>query len=261
MCLQPKFPKGPCTQVVYTLAPMYLYSDYLDYLRANVCTTWAHGPLGIGDKHLRNHGAQSRDPGSLRRAYREGLRKDISVLAFPKPAKPKQHRRIIDALEEPQQRLFVCRKLSALKCELDHADSRPGSVCTRSPSLWPQFCDGLSSAVIFCDLEPVYRPRTSKVRLPRAFGMKPACPVLNPMSASSLDTTKVPPCDVLEPLSMRSLPATSLEAGIAYRCRKMRASTRTSSMENTMLRTVWLHQAARSQLASVLLILKLVVHA
>ena len=38
-----KHPKGPCTQIVYTLAPKYLYRDYLS---ANVYTIWVHGPLG-----------------------------------------------------------------------------------------------------------------------------------------------------------------------------------------------------------------------
>ena len=37
-------PKGPCTQIVYTLAPKYLYRDYF---KANVYTNWAHGPLGF----------------------------------------------------------------------------------------------------------------------------------------------------------------------------------------------------------------------
>ena len=32
-------PKGPCTQIVYTLA-------HRDYIKANVCTNWVHGPLG-----------------------------------------------------------------------------------------------------------------------------------------------------------------------------------------------------------------------
>ena len=34
--------KGPCTQIVYTLAPKYLYRDYF---QANVFTLWVHGPL------------------------------------------------------------------------------------------------------------------------------------------------------------------------------------------------------------------------
>ena len=37
------FPKGPCTQIVYTLAPKYLYRDYF---KAKVYTIWVHGPLG-----------------------------------------------------------------------------------------------------------------------------------------------------------------------------------------------------------------------
>ena len=36
--------KGPCTQIVYALAPKYLYRDYF---KAKVYTVWAHGPLGI----------------------------------------------------------------------------------------------------------------------------------------------------------------------------------------------------------------------
>ena len=39
------YPKGPCTQIVYTLAPMYLYREYF---KANVYTIQVHGPLGIG---------------------------------------------------------------------------------------------------------------------------------------------------------------------------------------------------------------------
>ena len=38
------FPKGPCTQIVYTLAPMYLYREYFT---AKVYTVWVHGPLGF----------------------------------------------------------------------------------------------------------------------------------------------------------------------------------------------------------------------
>ena len=38
------YPKGPCTQIVYTLAPKYLYRDYI---KAKVYTIWAHGPLGL----------------------------------------------------------------------------------------------------------------------------------------------------------------------------------------------------------------------
>ena len=33
--------KGPCTQIVYTLGPMY---PYREYFKANVCTIWVHGP-------------------------------------------------------------------------------------------------------------------------------------------------------------------------------------------------------------------------
>ena len=36
-------PKGPCTQIVYTLALKYLYRDYI---KAKVYTIWVHGPLG-----------------------------------------------------------------------------------------------------------------------------------------------------------------------------------------------------------------------
>ena len=36
--------KGPCTQIVYTLALKYLYRDYI---KAKVYTTWVLGPLGI----------------------------------------------------------------------------------------------------------------------------------------------------------------------------------------------------------------------
>ena len=38
------FPKGPCTQIVYTLAPKYVYRDDI---KANVSTIWVHGPLGF----------------------------------------------------------------------------------------------------------------------------------------------------------------------------------------------------------------------
>ena len=36
-------PKGPCTQIVYTLAPKYLNRGYF---KAKVYTIWVHGPLG-----------------------------------------------------------------------------------------------------------------------------------------------------------------------------------------------------------------------
>ena len=36
-------PKGPCTQIVYTLALNYLHRDYI---KAKVYTIWVHGPLG-----------------------------------------------------------------------------------------------------------------------------------------------------------------------------------------------------------------------
>ena len=38
------YPEGPCTQIVYTLAPMYLYKEYF---KANVYTIWVHGPSGL----------------------------------------------------------------------------------------------------------------------------------------------------------------------------------------------------------------------
>ena len=41
------FPKGPCTQIVYTLALKYLYRDYI---KADVYTIWVHGPLGIAEQ-------------------------------------------------------------------------------------------------------------------------------------------------------------------------------------------------------------------
>ena len=40
--LGPVFPKGPCAQLVYTLAPKY---PHRDYFKAKVYTIWAHGPL------------------------------------------------------------------------------------------------------------------------------------------------------------------------------------------------------------------------
>ena len=36
-------PKGPCTRIVYTLGPMYLYREYF---KTKVYTIWVHGPLG-----------------------------------------------------------------------------------------------------------------------------------------------------------------------------------------------------------------------
>ena len=39
------FPKGPCAQIVYTLALKYLYTDYS---KAKVNSIWVHGPLGFG---------------------------------------------------------------------------------------------------------------------------------------------------------------------------------------------------------------------
>ena len=40
----PVYPKGPCTQIVDTLAPKYLCRDYF---KAKVYTIWVHGLLGI----------------------------------------------------------------------------------------------------------------------------------------------------------------------------------------------------------------------
>ena len=37
-------PKGPCTEIVDTLPPKYLYRDYFN---AKVYTIWVHGPLGL----------------------------------------------------------------------------------------------------------------------------------------------------------------------------------------------------------------------
>ena len=36
--------KGPCSQIVYILGPMYLKSEYF---KANVYTIWVRGPLQI----------------------------------------------------------------------------------------------------------------------------------------------------------------------------------------------------------------------
>ena len=46
-------PKGPCSQIVYTLGPMYLYREYF---KAKVYTIWVHGPLG-----RLSHPAQTQD--------------------------------------------------------------------------------------------------------------------------------------------------------------------------------------------------------
>ena len=40
------FRKSPRTQIVYTLAPKYLYRDYFG---AKIYTVWAHRPLGHYD--------------------------------------------------------------------------------------------------------------------------------------------------------------------------------------------------------------------
>ena len=39
-----QFPKGPCAQVVYTLAPKYLKREYF---MAKVYASWVHGTLEI----------------------------------------------------------------------------------------------------------------------------------------------------------------------------------------------------------------------
>ena len=36
--------KGPCTHIAYTLAPKYLYRDYVT---AKLYAIWVHGPLGV----------------------------------------------------------------------------------------------------------------------------------------------------------------------------------------------------------------------
>ena len=38
------YPKGPCTQIVDTLAQKYLYGEYF---KGKVYTIWVHGPLGL----------------------------------------------------------------------------------------------------------------------------------------------------------------------------------------------------------------------
>ena len=53
-------PKGPCTQIVYTLGPMYLYREYF---KAKVYPIWVHGPLGPVNDRAANDSA-----GRLRRA-------------------------------------------------------------------------------------------------------------------------------------------------------------------------------------------------
>ena len=43
------YPKGPCAQVVYTLALNYsLYG----YVGPKVCAIWVHGPVGYGDQNI-----------------------------------------------------------------------------------------------------------------------------------------------------------------------------------------------------------------
>ena len=46
---EPYNPKGPCTQIGYTLAPKDLYRDYF---RAKVYNIWAHGPLENGGPNM-----------------------------------------------------------------------------------------------------------------------------------------------------------------------------------------------------------------
>ena len=54
-------PKGPCAQIVYTLALKCLYRDYI---KAKVDTIWVHGPLGnwpetrlfVRQVHITPHG-------------------------------------------------------------------------------------------------------------------------------------------------------------------------------------------------------------
>ena len=48
-----EIPQGSMLQVVYTLAPKYLYTDYF---KAKVYTSWVHGPLGIGSQRFPNEG-------------------------------------------------------------------------------------------------------------------------------------------------------------------------------------------------------------
>ena len=43
------FPEGPCTQIVYTLAPMYLYREHF---KAEAYAVWVQGPLGLGNWEL-----------------------------------------------------------------------------------------------------------------------------------------------------------------------------------------------------------------
>ena len=38
-------PKGPCAQILYTLA---LMKSLYRYFRASVYSIWVHGPLGVG---------------------------------------------------------------------------------------------------------------------------------------------------------------------------------------------------------------------
>ena len=45
-CYTKPFPKGPCAQIVYILAPKYLFRDYFT---AKVYTIWVRGPLGYSN--------------------------------------------------------------------------------------------------------------------------------------------------------------------------------------------------------------------
>ena len=45
-------PKGPCTQIVYTLGPMY---PLREYFKAKVYTIWVHGPLWPEPNAPRTH--------------------------------------------------------------------------------------------------------------------------------------------------------------------------------------------------------------
>ena len=49
-CNMVLFPKGPCTQIVYTLA---LKESLYRYIGAKLYTIWVHGPLGFGCSYLK----------------------------------------------------------------------------------------------------------------------------------------------------------------------------------------------------------------
>ena len=67
-------PKGPCTPIVYTLAPKYLHRDYF---KAKVYTIWVHGPLGQEKKH--------RQLPVKTAVMHERLRATMNYLLNPKP--------------------------------------------------------------------------------------------------------------------------------------------------------------------------------